>query len=1030
MLSKLKIENRMKYIYGSYLKRPVDDKSILFESFHGKEISDSPLAMAKAFLARPESAGYTVYYSTDNCERDQKTIDAYGLKVQLVDIHSKEYAKALATCGYLVNNSSFPSYFIRRDGQHYMQTWHGTPLKTLGKMMPYDIETMYNVQHNFLQADMLTFPNYFTRDVIMRDYNLTDLYTGRVVMCGYPRNSVFFGKEEGELLKKQLGDGNKTTFAYMPTWRGQSNQDVERSSYSAEVAEILSTLDETLTDEQKLYVNFHPIVQKDIVLDDYKHIEPFPQDVMKYDFLNSVDALITDYSSVFFDYSITGKPVILFTYDYDQYMADRSMYFDIKDLPFIQVDTMEELQECIRSGSYKDSDYRSDGKYFDMFMGFDRADASDRLLSFMIDGDDSELTVEDYGAQNTKVWNIAEYADLFEPEDIDEIAGKVDPKEDVVVFYKNRFNDQLSDYMLKNYRDAFNYVFVTKSTPATYMETLNARYGGDKAADLEARDTKRFLGNLPVSGYKESCTNGRILKLQAKGSMLYLKVRFPERVGEIESVSLSFRSNMERVVYPFDYTVTKKGPFWIVDAQIDLADKVMDGTYWDINVFARNGYGLRNLYIGFTGTQKKMLFTRNIQCELGEYILFPHVTLKGKLAFTHREKTPYDTTKNRIKESTAVILYKLFRPYWKKKKIWLVFEKFCSMAQDNGYYFFRYCMDQLPASEKHDIYYVMDKASPDWEKVASYGRNVVPYMSLKHMIYNLAADIYVGSDSKRHLYTWRPKPNRISYAMRKKKIFFLQHGVTALKKVDSIFGANGSSPMTYFTTTSEYEQKIVTENFGYPAERAPITGFTRWDVLDDKSTPDEKIILVMPTWRAWLEEKTKEEFRESDYFRQYSEFLSNRELADFLKENNIRLVFYIHPKFRDYLGEFNISEDVIEMIPFGSEPLNEIMMRCHMLITDYSSVCWDVYYQSKPVLFFQFDYDTYMQNHGSYMDMEKELFGPRLETCGQLIEAIKERVASGFAEDEDAKAKRNYYFAYIDDENSKRTYEFLRKEGY
>ena len=90
-----------------------------------------------------------------------------------------------------------------------------------------------------------------------------------------------------------------------------------------------------------------------------------------------------------------------------------------------------------------------------------------------------------------------------------------------------------------------------------------------------------------------------------------------------------------------------------------------------------------------------------------------------------------------------------------------------------------------PMNGYKDIYYVMDKASPDCGKVASYGRNVVPYMSLKHMIYNLAADIYVGSDSKRHLYTWRPKPNRISYAMRKKKIFFLKgyyHGNDKIRK--------------------------------------------------------------------------------------------------------------------------------------------------------------------------------------------------------------------------------------------------------
>ena len=69
-----------------------------------------------------------------------------------------------------------------------MQTWHGTPLKTLGKQMRMGIESMYNVQHNFLQADYLTQPNAFTRDVILRDYNLEPLYTGKVVMAGYPRN--------------------------------------------------------------------------------------------------------------------------------------------------------------------------------------------------------------------------------------------------------------------------------------------------------------------------------------------------------------------------------------------------------------------------------------------------------------------------------------------------------------------------------------------------------------------------------------------------------------------------------------------------------------------------------------------------------------------------------------------------------------------------------------------------------------------------------------------------------------------------
>ena len=1031
MLKIPKIENRMKFIYGGFLKRPVDRNSILFESFHGKEISDSPLAMAQALQRSDEGRGFKVFFSTDNADRDRKVTEALGLDVKLVDIHSKEYALALATCGYLVNNSSFPSYFIRREGQHYMQTWHGTPLKTLGKSMPYDIQSMYNVQHNFIQADMLTFPNEFTRDVIMRDYNLTDLFTGRVIMCGYPRNSIFFDRQGDKELKNRLGDEGIETFAYMPTWRGQSNQDIDTDDYNEEVGKLLAMIDETLTDRQKLYVNFHPIVQKSIKLGNYNHIFPFPKDVEKYEFLNCVDALVTDYSSVFFDYSITGKPIILFPYDYEEYMADRSMYFDIKELPFMRTDTVEEFLEAVRTGSWKEHDYSNDADYQRRFMGYDCADAPEKLMRYLLHQDDMDLTVLDYSFNKARNLGIAEYPIISDTEELDEIARQADPENDVVVFYQHRFNKnrKLSEHMLQNYRDAFRYIFVTRSNPKSYYEAFRDRIVGDITDKLDARDQRRFLGDLN-SEYKESCRNGKLLKLQTSGSRLIVKSRFPKKVGKIEKVILLFRSNIESVEYPFEYTVTEKDGFWFISSQLDLAGKTLDGTFWDYVVVVRNGYGLRNLNIGFTPAQRKKMFSRNYQCELGEYILFPHVTLKRRLAFTHREKTAYDTTWNRIREAAAARTYRLFRKNLKRRNIWLVFEKFCTMAQDNGYYFFKYCMEKLPEEEKKNIFYVMDRNAPDWDKVAVYGKNVIPYMSFRHMVYNLAAKIYVGSDSKRHLYTWRPKPNRISYAMKNKKILFLQHGVTALKKVDGIFGAHGSSPMTYFVTTSDYEQKIVTDNFGYTAEQAPVTGFTRWDVLEDKSTPDERIILVMPTWRAWLEEKTKEEFRRSDYFEQYSRFLQNEELADCLKANNVRLIFYIHPKFRDYLGEFNMNEDAVEMIPFGTVPLNEIMMKCSMLITDYSSVCWDVYYMKKPVLFFQFDYDTYMENHGSYMDMENELFGPRLTNCEDLIDAIRELIDSGFAESEDAKAKRDYYFKYIEADNSKRVYEFLKKEGY
>ena len=120
----------------------------------------------------------------------------------------------------------------------------------------------------------------------------------------------------------------------------------------------------------------------------------------------------------------------------------------------------------------------------------------------------------------------------------------------------------------------------------------------------------------------------------------------------------------------------------------------------------------------------------------------------------------------------------------------------------------------------------------------------------------------------------------------------------------------------------------------------------------------------------------------------------------------------------------------IELVPFGSRPLNEIIKKCHMLITDYSSVCWDVYYQKKPVVFYQFDFDKYDMAHGSFIDMETELFGRRALDEDKLLEYVEECLANDFKLSDEQLAEHSYYFEYIDNDNSKRTYEYLKERGY
>jgi CDP-glycerol glycerophosphotransferase (TagB/SpsB family) len=165
---------------------------------------------------------------------------------------------------------------------------------------------------------------------------------------------------------------------------------------------------------------------------------------------------------------------------------------------------------------------------------------------------------------------------------------------------------------------------------------------------------------------------------------------------------------------------------------------------------------------------------------------------------------------------------------------------------------------------------------------------------------------------------------------------------------------------------------------------------------------------------------------ESDYFRNYMNLITKSGLLDILKENDIRLVIYLHPKFAQYIENFKgLPEDVVECIPFGARPLNEIMMRAEMLITDYSSVCWDMMFMDKPVVFYQFDRDTYLQAHGSYIDFDTELPGDKTLDGNQVVEYVKDYIANGFKIKEEYQDDVNAFFMYKDDKNCQRTYDFL-----
>ena len=180
----------------------------------------------------------------------------------------------------------------------------------------------------------------------------------------------------------------------MPTWRGANSYKIAKSDM---FTKILKRFDEVLDENHVMFVNLHPNTKEDIDYNEFKYIKPFPNDVPNYEFINSTDALITDYSSIFFDYSITGKPIILFAFDYDEYMDERGMYLDIKDLPFELVYDIDKLCNIIKNDEIFSQDYSKNKDYFDKILKRESIDATKNILDCIMTGSTKGVDIEDYG---------------------------------------------------------------------------------------------------------------------------------------------------------------------------------------------------------------------------------------------------------------------------------------------------------------------------------------------------------------------------------------------------------------------------------------------------------------------------------------------------------------------------------------------------------------------------------------------------------------------------------------------------------
>ena len=284
-----------------------------------------------------------------------------------------------------------------------------------------------------------------------------------------------------------------------------------------------------------------------------------------------------------------------------------------------------------------------------------------------------------------------------------------------------------------------------------------------------------------------------VTHIKIKRSQLYLTIQLPRPDMKIQA-ELFYQNSSQN--FQHQLRCVSRGSQNLI-FQIDVSVLGPGENDWNLRLYSDD---CPDSWMPVIGSRLRM------QLILGSYsvkkdtcLFFPMGSTGHRFILRSRPLRSYDSPLFHFKELAAFGLGKLMKPLFKKRHIWLIYEKYCISAQDNGFYFFQYCMKHLPAEEKKNIFFILDKSSPQWKDTRKYRSNVIPFLSFRHLLYLMTARLYIASDSRLHAFAWKPMPNLISREINKHDIYFLQHGVLALKRVENLFGASGTSSMTYFT---------------------------------------------------------------------------------------------------------------------------------------------------------------------------------------------------------------------------------------
>lgn len=441
-------------------------------------------------------------------------------------------------------------------------------------------------------------------------------------------------------------------------------------------------------------------------------------------------------------------------------------------------------------------------------------------------------------------------------------------------------------------------------------------------------------------------------------------------------------------------------------------DKLQFGTFFPVSNQYKNGYAVQNgwkIYvIGGTVYLQKISEQESRACE--------------KRFLKELWK------RNKLGERKAVLARIFAKILMKKKRkpLWLIGDR-ASKAGDNGEAFFAYMCKNHP---EIDARFILSKDSPDYERMSKVGP-ILNKDSIKHKVFSLICDYIISSQGEADVYNpfiGYSEPYRDYLSAN--KFIFLQHGITQ-NDLSNWLDRYSKNIYGFIAAARPEAQSILDFNYHYEPKNIWLTGFPRFDRLYQA---EEKLITVMPTWRRYLFGECSREtkvwsigktFMESDYLAFFNGLLNHPQLLETAKKHGYRIAFFPHPNLQDHLDVFTKHEDVLFL---GKETeYRDVYARSDLMISDYSSALFDFAYLRKPIIYAQFDKETFFSGahtlQRGYFDYERDGFGEVEYTLEDTVQRIIEYIENDCKLKDEYRQRIDGFFAFNDKNNCQRVYD-------